>query len=202
MMQPNTGRHGDIGGSRRRSGMRGSGPLALYAILWIGGAIGAALIALWGANELGGRAAPRAPAHRPVDGVLASARAAGCSFRHVEGPLETVRRPPVGGDVRGFAAPDGAYAEPPARGTLVAALAAGSVAIQYRPALAARDRTLLERLYARDKGALILTPDASGMQSPVAATAWRRVLACPRVSQGTLDAIAEFRDRFRGQGPH
>ena len=38
------------------------------------------------------------------------------------------------------------------------------------------------------------------MRAPVAATAWRRVLTCPRVDQKTIDAIAEFRDRFRGRG--
>jgi hypothetical protein len=200
-MEPNAQRHGDRGApGDHLHAVRGTAPIARYAMLWIGGALGAVLLGLWLVHGLDGGSA-RAPAHRPVDGVLASARAAGCSFARIQGPLEPSRRPPVGGDVRVRAAPDGAYAEPPPRGSLIAALAAGTVVIQYRPALAARQRTLLERLYAHDKGALILTPDATGMRPEVAVTAWRRVLTCPRVSQGTLDAIAQFRDRFRGRGP-
>jgi hypothetical protein len=191
----------DIDRSRPPRRVRGSGPLALYAILWIGGTVGAVLLVLWVTNELGSGAVPRPPVHRPVDGVLASARVAGCSFSHVDGPLEGARRPPVGGDVRVHAASDGSYTEAPTRSSLIAALASGSVVIQYEPGLAGPARTLLEQLYARDKAALILTPDASGMQVPVAVTAWRRVLTCPRVSRTTLDAIGEFRDRFRGHGP-
>ena len=133
--------------------------------------------------------------------MLASARAAGCSFQHVDGAAARDGRPPAGGRVHGRPAPDGAYTEAPALGTLVAALAGGSVVIQYRPGLPPRERALLEGLYGRDRRALILTPDGSGMRAPVAATAWRRVLTCPRVDQRTIDAIAEFRDRFRGRGP-
>jgi hypothetical protein len=180
--------------------MHGTAPVVGYAILWIGGAVAFVVLALWATNVLDGSGAHHPP-HRPIDGVLASARAAGCSFTRVNGSLGTPRRPPVGGQVRVHAAPDGSYAEPPPRATLIAALAAGSVVIQYRPAIASGQRTLLERLYARDKSALILTPDRSGMTALVAATAWRRELTCPRVSQGALDAIAEFRDRFRGRGP-
>jgi hypothetical protein len=106
----------------------------------------------------------------------------------------------VAGRVHGRPAADGAYAEPPPRTTLVAALAAGSVVIQYRPGLSRHARTLVEGLYGRDRRALILTPDGSGMRAPVAATAWRRVLSCPHVDQRTIDALAEFRDRFRGRG--
>jgi hypothetical protein len=38
------------------------------------------------------------------------------------------------------------------------------------------------------------------MDGVVAATAWRRVLACPRIDPHVVGALAEFRDRFRGRG--
>ena len=84
------------GGEPGRPRMRGTAPLVGYAILWIGGAVGVVLLALWITNALDNGTAHHPPAHRPVDGVLASARAAGCSFTHVDGPLETSRRPPWG----------------------------------------------------------------------------------------------------------
>jgi hypothetical protein len=48
---------------------------------------------------------------------------------------------------------------------------------------------------------VILTPDQTDMDGVVAATAWRRVLACPRIDTRALRALGEFRDRFRGGGP-
>jgi hypothetical protein len=200
-MQANLGRRGEARRSGRLRAMRSPGPLARYAMLWIAGAVAAALAALWALGGLSsGAGRPPPQHHRPVDGVLASARAAGCSFQHVDGAAARDWRPPAGGRAHAGPAPDGAYAEAPARTTLVAALAAGTVVIQFRPGLPRRERAILERLYGRDRRALILTPDGSGMRAPVAATAWQRVLTCPRVEQKTIDAVAEFRDRFRGRG--
>ena len=91
--------------------------------------------------------------------------------------------------------------QPPPVGSLVSALARGRVVIHYRDPLTARERALLEGFYDGDRDGLILTPDQTRMDDVVAATAWRRVLACPRIDPRVADALAEFRDRFRGRGP-
>ena len=144
-MQANSGRQGEARRSGQLRAMRGPGPVARYTMLWIAGAVAAVLAALWALGGLsGGARRPPPHHHRPVHGVLASARAAGCSFQHVDGAAARDGRPPAGGRVHGRPAADGAYAEAPARGTLVAALAAGSVVIQYRPGLPRRERALLE----------------------------------------------------------
>ena len=124
--------------------MRGPGPVARYTMLWIAGAVAVVLVALWALGGLSGGARRPPPSHhQPVEGVLASARAAGCSFQHVAGAAARDGRPPAGGRVHGRPAPDGAYTEAPALGTLVAALAGGSVVIQFRPGLPSRERALL-----------------------------------------------------------
>ena len=39
------------------------------------------------------------------------------------------------------------------------------------------------------------------MPYEVAATAWTNMLTCDKYSPEVIDAITDFRDQFRGQGP-
>jgi Protein of unknown function (DUF3105) len=173
-------------------------PLARYTLLWSAAAAVVVLLVLGGLQALDRRDGPRAMPPPPA-GVSAAARAAGCSFARIEGPMARAPdRPPVVGAARARPALDGAYAQAPPVGSLVAALARGRVVVQYRDPLGARERALLDDFYHRDPRELILTPDQTRMDGAVAVTAWRRVLACPRIDSGVVDALAAFRDRFRG----
>jgi hypothetical protein len=188
----------------RRSvpGVRRTGPLARYALLWTGAAALVVLVALGAIRAFDRRGDSRGVVHAPPASVLAAARAAGCSFVRIDGPADRAPdSPPVVGEVRVRSALDGAYAQAPPVSSLVAALAHGRVVIQYRRPLTAHERALLDRLYDADRKAVILTPDRTGMDSAVSATAWRRELACPRIDTRVLEALGEFRDRFRGRGP-
>jgi Protein of unknown function (DUF3105) len=179
-----------------------SGPLARYVLLWTAAAAVVVLVVLGVIRALDDAGRPREMEHPASAGVLATARAAGCSYARIEGPAERApSSPPVVGDVRVGPALDGAYVQAPPVGSLVAALERGRVVIQYREPLPARERALLERLYDIDRAAVILTPDQTGIDGVVAATAWRRVLACPRIDARALRALDAFRDRFRGRGP-
>jgi hypothetical protein len=176
-------------------------PLLRYALGWTAAATLAVLVAVLAFRGIGGGDGAPSGAPRP-DGVLASARAAGCSFRRVDDDAHRAPTgPAVAGRVDATPAPDGAYAQAPRSSELLAALADGRVVIRYRPTIPAPQRALLERLYDHDRGAVILTPEATGMDGVVAATAWRRVLTCDRVDRRVTQAIAEFRDQFRGRGP-
>jgi hypothetical protein len=187
-------------GHRLPGSSRSAGPLLRYAVGWLLAAGAAVLVAVLAIRALD-RGDPPRSAPMPA-GVLASARAAGCSFTRLDGPAaRSPDTPTVVGRVRSSPAPDAAYAQAPRAGELLAALARGRIVIQYRPTVATEHRVLLERLYDRDRSAIILTPDTSGMEAVVTATAWRRTLACRRIDRRVLEAIAEFRDRFRGSGP-
>jgi Protein of unknown function (DUF3105) len=175
--------------------------LARYALLWTGAAAVVVLFVIGALRAFDARDGPRIADPLPA-GVIAAAREAGCSFTRVEGPAEHAPdRPPVAGEARVRPALDGAYEQPPPVGSLVAALARGRVVVQYRDPLTTRERALLDGFYERDRSGLILTPDRTRMAGDVAATAWRRVLACPRIDPRVVDALAEFRDRFRWRGP-
>jgi Protein of unknown function (DUF3105) len=192
------------GGGCRRSlpDMGRPGPLARYALVWTAAAAVVVLVTLGAIRAFDDEGRSREVQHRAPAGVLPAARAAGCSYSRIEGPAESApRSPPVAGHTRVEPALDGAYVQAPPVGSLVAALARGRVVIQYREPVAGRERALLERLYDVDRGAMILTPDQTDMDGVVAATAWRRLLACPRIDSSALRALAEFRDRFRGRGP-
>jgi hypothetical protein len=178
------------------------GPLARYALLWTAAAAAVVLVMLGLIRAPDDARRPRDDRHPASAGVLAAARAASCSYARIEGPAKRARSsPPVVGHSRVGPAFDGAYVQAPPVGSLVAALARGRVVIQYREPVAGRERALLERLYDVDRAAVILTPDQTGMDGVVAATAWRRLLACPRIDTRVLRALGEFRDRFRGRGP-
>ena len=191
------------GGSQRPPpDIGGSGPLARYALIWTAAAAVVVLVMLGVLRALDDAGRPRDLEHAVPAGVVAAARAAGCSYARVEGPAERLpSSPPVVGDAGVRPALDAAYVQAPPVGSLVAALERGRVVIQYREPVPGRERALLERLYDVDRAAVILTPDQTDMDGVVAATAWRRVLACPRIDTRALRALGEFRDRFRGGGP-
>jgi hypothetical protein len=109
-------------------------------------------------------------------------------------------RPPTGGPA-GTPARAARYRRPVPSEALVGALRQGAIVIQYRRETAGDDVGDLDRLRAEHAGSTLMVPDGSGMRFLVAATAWRRVLGCPTVSDSSLDAMRRFRQRYAGGGP-
>jgi hypothetical protein len=126
---------------------------------------------------------------------------AGCHVSEFDG--NTHHNPPVTGKfLERNRAADGSYVgrRSPSVSATVHALYHGRVAIQYRPELAVRQVRALEGLVASDSDRMLLFANQTGMQAPVAATAYLSVMTCPRVDQRTLHALRVYRDRRRGFG--
>lgn len=96
---------------------------------------------------------------------------------------------------------DGAYAEQVDDKYVVHALEHGRVAIQYSPDLPEEDQLLLKGLFDESPDGMLLFPN-DDMPYDVAATAWTQLIGCESFDgQATIDALRDFRDIYRGQGP-
>lgn len=96
---------------------------------------------------------------------------------------------------------DGAYAEQPDEKYVVHSLEHGRVAIQYSPDLPEEDQLLLKGLFDESPGGMLLYPNDE-MPYEVAATAWTQLIGCESFEgAATIDALRNFRDIYRGQGP-
>jgi len=126
-----------------------------------------------------------------------AARDAGCELR--AGAVQRVGDPPVVGP-RARAAAPGFYEEAMSRPALVGAMRRGQVVVYYSRELPEGQRDLLKSVQRAVPEGTVVVPD-DRMRFALAVTAWRRLLGCPRVGPGTLDAIRLFRGRFLGSGP-
>jgi Protein of unknown function (DUF3105) len=96
---------------------------------------------------------------------------------------------------------DGAYAEFPGNIFVVHSLEHGRIAIQYSPELREEDQLAIKGVFEESPDAIVLFPNPE-MPYEVAATAWTNLIGCDSYEgPATLDAIRDFRDIYRGQGP-
>jgi hypothetical protein len=154
------------------------------------------------------------PAVKQGDLQLA-AQAAGCELHldlpdeghaHLE-PSAPVphygTNPPTSGDhiVPPLQQADGAYSEFPQPVRFVHSLEHGRVEIQYSPDLPEQDQLALKGVFDASPAGMLLFPNPD-MPYEVAATAWTQLMGCKTYKgAATLDAIRDFRDAYRGQGP-
>ena len=140
-----------------------------------------------------------------------AAEAAGCEAdlelsdegsQHVEDEsVDYGTNPPTSGNHNPDPQADGAYAESPQQVNVVHALEHGRVAIHYSPDLPEEDQLALKGVFDEDPAGMLLFPNPD-MPFAVAATAWRQLLGCESFEgAATLDAIRDFRDIYRGNGP-
>jgi hypothetical protein len=92
------------------------------------------------------------------------------------------------------------YDDAPDADSVVAALRQGVVVIHFRTALDGERVDELRRIQESAPTGTIVTANST-MPFEVAATAYRRLLGCPRVSDEAIDATLLFRGRFIGSGP-
>ena len=168
--------------------------------------------------QLDARKATEPPAVAQGDLELA-AREASCELRldlpdegntHVPQSEEVTyeTNPPTSGNHDVTPIADGAYltpmkppsANPPNARNFVHSLEHGRVIIQYSPSLPEDKQLALKGVFDEDPAGMILVPN-NQMPYDVAATAWQQLLGCPTYSDGVLDAIRDFRDQYRGNGP-
>jgi hypothetical protein len=109
--------------------------------------------------------------------------------------------PPTSGNHNPTPQADGAYSEEPDPIHFVHSLEHGRIEIQYSPQLSEDDQLALKGVFDEDPAGMLLFPN-SDMPYDVAVTAWTQMMGC-KTYQGdaTLDAIRDFRDIYRGQGP-
>jgi hypothetical protein len=194
-----------------------AGLLSVFAVL--------AIVAL--ASAAGGRDEPAAASLSPASSAAAlppqrtrnltkAARLARCTVarRPNEGAEHVTRElthadygtnPPTSGPHSPEWAEDGIYrpGRTPDLGLLVHTLEHGRINVQYRPGT---PRTTIRRLKAfyqeSDRGHhMLVYENATGMPFAVAATAWDRVLGCPKMNDRVFDALRAFRVAYIDEGP-
>ena len=109
--------------------------------------------------------------------------------------------PPTSGNHNPTPQADGAYSQEPDPVHFVHSLEHGRIEIQYSPQLSEDDQLALKGVFDEDPAGMLLFPNPD-MPYDVAVTAWTQLMGC-KTYQGdaTLDAIRDFRDIYRGQGP-
>jgi hypothetical protein len=148
-----------------------------------------------------------------------SAQKAGCQLRldlpdegntHVSNsePVKYGTVPPTSGNHNPVPIDDGAYRTPVTSDTSkptnirneVHAMEHGRIEIHYKPSLPEDQQLALKGVFDSDPDGMLLYPDPD-MPYDVAVTAWQNMVACPTYDPVVLDAIRNFRDTYRGNGP-
>jgi hypothetical protein len=147
---------------------------------------------------------------RQISDLPAAVKAAGCTLQnpksqgrgHTTKSVTYKTAPPTSGPHNPVPASDGAYLKTPSPyESLVHALEHGRVIYWFKPDAPAATRGALKKLYDEDKALVILTPNSRSMPYEVAATAWTRLLGCPKYNSKVPDAFRAFRDAYRLKGP-
>ncbi len=109
--------------------------------------------------------------------------------------------PPTSGNHWPDPLADGAYAEFPDPIYTVHSLEHGRIEIQYSPDLSRKEQLELKGLFDESPEGVLFFPNPD-MPYEVAATAWTQLIGCDKYEgRATIDAIRDFRDIYRGQGP-
>src|SRR5919206_4238121 len=151
-----------------------------------------------------------------ITNLAAAAHAAGCVVRsfpsqgrtHVTGKVKYKTNPPTSGPHNPVWAEDGIYApgQTPGKEHYTHSLEHGRIEIQYRPGTPKRRILQPETLFNEEVNGSrgyhqLLFQNNTNMPYAVAATAWTRLLGCPKWNNGIFDAIRDFRQSFLDKGP-
>jgi len=109
--------------------------------------------------------------------------------------------PPTSGDHSVPQQADGAYLENPGNIFVIHSMEHGRVNLQYSPDLPEPEQLELKGVFDEDPAGMLFFPN-DAMPHAVAVTAWTQLMSCDTYEgQATLDAVRDFRDIYRGQGP-
>lgn len=154
-------------------------------------------------------------------GLEKAASAAGCelkSFRatsrnhtsDLDDEIDYSSAPPTSGKHFDVPAEDAGYLKAPDVKTLVHSLEHGRVVIWFKADLPRRARASLRAYYEDDPLQALLTPDETGSDYAVSATAWNRapapngtgrLLGCEKYTPRVFAALGAFKGKHRGKGP-
>jgi len=144
-----------------------------------------------------------------------AAKAAGCDLQlnlkdegntHIKPGSPTPNygtNPPTSGNhvLPPYQTADGAYSKTPGEINFVHSLEHGRVEIQYSSKLSEQDQLAIKGVFDEDPQGMLLFPNDK-MPYAVATTAWTQLMGCKKYEgSATLDAIRDFRDAYRGNGP-
>jgi hypothetical protein len=145
-----------------------------------------------------------APPERSFDALVEAARRGGCVLRRDSGAAPgrdlDVMQPPTFGPPAAPAA-TGVYSHAPRTTAMVGSLRHGIVVLLYRSDTPRQMVLELRRVRSLAPSSSIVAPDGTGMRYAVAATAWGRLLGCPRPTESALAAVRTFAVTYRGRGP-
>ena len=200
---------------KRRLGIVAATVLGVAALV----AVGIAVTAGGGKSKATGAGTPTSAPTIPAVAIPAqkianltqAAKAAGCTLRdypnfgrnHTTSPVTYKTNPPTSGDHDPVPASDGNYVgvQAPAKEHFVHSLEHGRIEIQYHPGLPRRQIGQLESLFNERQQYMLLFQNNTNMPYPVAVTAWRHMLACPKFNSKIFDAIRAFRDAYTLKAP-
>jgi hypothetical protein len=108
--------------------------------------------------------------------------------------------PPTSGDHSVENLADGAYLDYPDQVNFVHSMEHGRIEIQYDPELSEEEQLALKGVFDEDVEGMLMFPNPE-MPYEVATTTWTNMMTCDSYSPEVIDAIRDFRDTYRGQGP-
>jgi hypothetical protein len=145
-----------------------------------------------------------------------AASAAGCTVKSppIEGrghTTDTVKyktNPPTSGEHNPEPSADGVYdpGNTPSPEHYVHSLEHGRIEFQYQPGAPQKTIDTLVALFNEPLNGspgyhALVFENNTGMKSPIVATAWGQMIACPDLSSATIDALRAFRERYTDKGP-
>lgn len=153
---------------------------------------------------------------RRIENLDEAAEAGGCTVSeeeiegstHTEEPVEYQTNPPTSGDHNPVPAEDGVYAPDaaPAKENYVHSLEHGRIIFHYQPRATPEQVATLEAIFNEEVNGTpgyhaLVIQNNTGMEAPIAATAWGQMITCPNLSPEAIDALRAFRERFTDKGP-
>jgi hypothetical protein len=153
---------------------------------------------------------------RQIENLEAAVKASGCTYKsypiegstHVTTQVDYKTNPPTSGDHNPQPAADGIYdpGNSPAKENFVHSLEHGRIEFQYKPGSPQKTIDTLDALFNEEVNGTpgyhaLVFENNTGMQAPVAATAWGKSITCDALDSASIDALRAFRDRFTDKGP-
>jgi hypothetical protein len=189
--------------------------IAVVIILVVGGGGGDGGGGDTGTASADATSAVKLPAQK-ITNLDEAAKAAGCTLKsppiegrgHTTSTVTYKTNPPTSGEHNPEPSADGVYdpGNTPSPEHYVHSLEHGRIEFQYKPGAPQKTIDTLVALFNEPLNGspgyhALVFENNTGMQSPIAATAWGQMITCPGLSDATIDALRAFREKYTDKGP-